>query len=1306
MAIAVEAIESKGEFEVLMAKHQFTPAGVEALKSYVFPALGENPEYPTLGPFGPYYESLGGSERNLERKYLIARVLIEAGFQNPRFLVRKFIPAGQPETAEAQTFKDELQLLLIKNGEIPDVESADEREAQDVFLRAVQQDEQLRNLAGILPIPVLEVATRVKLWGNIGNEEKLRKIRSFAMGALLREELGVIAVQIPLGEIELRDIVLQCPEQIFSETHYVTSNIVRHYFTKQALRLYVNGEEEGFRKLHELVVAESLPAKRAFFAQIEQEFQQYRDVPIPPVFVDSVKVWDTLSPMPLFMHKYLIGRFLQSRRKMWNGGTGATKTAAFYQAAAAVGAEKVIIFGPAKARNTWPGQAREIFKVQSQPKIGFRFDAKLGGYIPDVFTIRKYRDLDNPRIETAPVVFIGAELLGKAWGNHELHQKVKAAINRRKVDMVGFDESHEFRNEEAGRCLMLMELMGDIRANYLKDHLLELPAIALTATPISTGLENLDITMALLYPERFALPGRYQQGRTTFSIQALRDPMIAFSLLYGEQYMEQWDLYDLFGGKVPKPEYERIPIKMSPYQRVIYEWIRALPINPLDKMRLLRNVLLNPELIKRNIEERLSLPAVVPINVLTEQLQQLHFQWSEWMQKKDNRISSEPFSADWIAKYGGGEFLLQCFFHPELVSGVNTLAERMPNVTPDWNRPKTISPKYEFLMNFLKKRVSQGENGRVVDGFIPNERVFITVPYHRRGVTRWIDNPKLKPKELDDNAWSLYEYMMTEWLPGLPSNMAITIDGSRTFNARDRIALLWRESGNEYFFIVATMDTINESMNWAVRDTRDNGNITIVNAISTHYPLTAEELDQWAGRFIRPGLGRAVRHLILETQESFDTNNYDLVRLRSLITQMTLAAVPIREQDREFYRTSTTAKRIIMAEPNVGQTFLQDVVRRLKGRGEQEVGTELSKTKNGRSLFDLFAEFYFDEGRDEFRITGNNNEMVKNIILRYKPRRVLSVGAGSCLLARKLRQAGFTGEIDNIDINPAILRIAKERFPQIGAITVEGASALSVPAEYYDVAEYGFVIPWTKQYDPKEQLPIHETERVKTHLQMNRALKLGGIAELSFPESAFDEETFANYARTLTGHFGFRIIEPSGISYATDLNPPRRIGWVITAQKIAEPNLSGLDPALLTLLSDERTRISRPKRRKDVKPTVVTVEYPIFSSNEFEITNPLTQEVSTIVPPEIDDDSFESPRDLVYKIKDSLSAAQRDVWNALRRDLETGTDRKYEDAEEVLAGIIRKRGADRLPEWNSGIIRRMLADVTRFIRRNRGNGVS
>jgi len=377
------------------------------------------------------------------------------------------------------------------------------------------------------------------------------------------------------------------------------------------------------------------------------------------------------------------------------------------------------------------------------------------------------------------------------------------------------------------------------------------------------------------------------------------------------------------------------------------------------------------------------------------------------------------------------------------------------------------------------------------------------------------------------------------------------------------------------------------------------------------------------------------------------------------------------------------------------------VIRKLKGRGEQEGVAQFSREQNGKSFFELFAEFYFDEGRDEFRVVGNNAELAKNVALRLNPKKVISVGAGTCLFARKLREAGFKGQIDNIDINGAILRIAKERFPEIGTTQVEGASSLSAAAETYDVADYSFVLPWTKLYENgKLAGEVHEIERVKVLLKMNDILKMGGRAILTFPESSFDEETFAHFVDAATRHFGFKVIDPSGISHATDMEPRRRIGWIISLEKTDKPSLSAFDPHAIAFHNELET-ISRHKQKKERETSVVVnVEYPIFSSKEFEVYNPLTN--SIVSAGSLAKDAEElvfSSAEMVTSIKENLTIEQLKIWNRARREIVKSMERGYKDAEEILAGILKRRGLDKVSEWNEQVVQKVITAEIRRLKR-------
>lgn len=1223
--------------------------------------------------FEDFYKS--GTDYDL--KYALAQALIEDGrYKNPSSLVRHFIPTGQPVEAPIKTLKDHLTVQIMKKGDELSTHSQEARDAEEEVIRFIDRDEQLKQLQGVLPIHVMGAITNVLMFEDVTDEKKKEELRSWTTRSLLRPYLRDILVQRGQGDLDFKDLVLLVPDRVFTSADRVATNLVKDYFVGQAMRMFIDGTGEGFSSLAQAAAQEDAGVKRQFLEDITDEFKQIDNLQIPDVFQSQVEGWfEETSPLPLFRQKYFVHEFIKRRKILLNGDTGATKTACSYLAMETLGRQKVTIFGPARARNTWPKEAEKIFKEDTKP---------------DVFTIESARDLDNERMEEAKYVYVGSELLARAWNNPDLYRRITAAlIDKRQTDGIIFDESDEFRHELTNGSKMVMDLTSRTRSLYGLRSSQDIPMVALTATPISSSLQDLDITMALLYPDKFVLPGRHEEGKNRFSIQALRRPDIAYELLFGEKLIIQWSLEDLFGDKAPKLEYQRTQIPMPPYQEVIYEWAADLKLDPLLKIRLLRSTLLNPDLIQTVCQNRgLVPPAVYENGQMEARLRELHGAWLSWMTDKNSAIPDEPFSADWIAKYGEHDLLVQCFFDPRLVDGIDSLVRRYPDLAAEWKFQEAVSPKYLFLKRFFQEHD------------LTREKVFIVSPYHKKGITRWLEDSHITDKDLDDNAWSLYEYIRTEWLRNLPEGIAINIDGDRSFAARDRQATIFREQGDRNNVVVASMDSVYESMDWAIRDNEHTKNIERLNVIFLGWPWGWDEFKQMAGRFLRPGQSKPVDISVYEAENSIDQGFYDLVRFKHLLTQMALAGVELDEEDQRFFKDSSAARRILIAQPNVGQAFLQDVVRKLRTRGETEAIAEMSRYKDGKTFFELFAQFYFDEGRDEFRIVGNNAELVKNTLIARAPRRIISIGAGSCLLARKVVASGYNAEVDNIDINGAILRQAKDDYPLIGSIKVEGASQLSALAESYDAADISFMLPWTKLEvnGNKSGAQAEMAERVKVILEAHRVLRFGGTAVLTFPESSFDEDSFERFTEAVTKHFGFSLLDPLGISYSTDTKPHRRLGWILSLQKTEEPDLSGLNSQWLALLTDERVVVSKYKPEKDTQSKVVKIEYPILDSKHFEVYNPFTGET-------LRSSSFAqlpkslTGREMVDRIKGGLTEEQyRMIWGTARRHVERSLDRSYGQAEEILAALLFRYGLIDTNRWHAAAIQRMVdREVSRII---------
>ena len=116
----------------------------------------------------------------------------------------------------------------------------------------------------------------------------------------------------------------------------------------------------------------------------------------------------------------------------------------------------------------------------------------------------------------------------------------------------------------------------------------------------------------------------------------------------------------------------------------------------------------------------------------------------------------------------------------------------------------------------------------------------------------------------------------------------------------------------------------------------------------------------------------------------------------------------------------------------------------------------------------------------------------------------------------------------------------------------------------------------------------------------------------------------------------------------------------------------------------------------------VIKKYPIFSSKEFIVHNPITNEVSRANSLDAEKVIYVSPRVMVSEIKQGLSQNQWDIWTAARRDIERALGRNYEDAEEVLAGFIKRRGLDKLSEWNADAVQKIVdSELNRLLRERR-----
>lgn len=1154
---------------------------------------------------------------NYGKKSQIARALINSGqYANPIQLVTDFLPRGLQLTPELTGMEQELKsLALIQSAAVLDTRSKAAHELQEGVGSFVDKHEVLRELQGMLPIHVMGAITSAFMFESVGDKEKLEELRKYTTKSLLRPYLGDIRYRKPQGQgAEVGNVLKMLPEQIFEDPNSATYGIVRNYIVNEAMRFFIEGEREGFQKLEESIFEQQPGVRRKLFEDILQEFKEIATISVPDRFRPTITDADGIEipgpdgnamPFPNFRQKVTLHEFLKTKRKLLNGDTGATKTSCAYLAMEASGAKRTTVFGPAMARNTWPNEAKLRFKPEANVKV---------------YTVTSEKQLDSEDILSADYVYVGGQLLATAWKRPELMEKlIDTLVTKRGTDGIILDESDEFRNKGASRSKTLLEIVRRVRDGSEQERGDKIPIVALTATPIATSLADLDTTMGILYPEKFSFPDEAQNGKTSFSKTVLNNPRIAYSLLFGEQLMLQWTQKDMFKD-VQEIDPEIVSLSLSPSQRAVYEWVKDnSKTEALTTIQLLSSVLLNPELIKEHFHKSAKAPIPQDREHQLLRMDEMYDEYLTWWDATDDRLR-EPFSADWLVKHGHEDFFIQCFFDKSLVNGIDTLASQKAHISQDWAKQTSVSAKYDHLRKMLQEKFAKNPDGTIS----PNEKIFIISPFLKKGFTRWLEDDHIKDADLADNAYSLYEYIRTEWLQELPADMAVNIDGAKKFARRDDAAKAWREEGDKAAIVVATLKSVYESMNFAIQDTDRNKNIDHSTIVFLGWPWGWDDFKQMCGRFVRPGQAKRADYMILETEGTIDKGFEDLVYRKFLLTQMALAGIELTPEDQSFFDETNSAINILFREGVSGQTFIRNVLSGAQGKGSSEFANSLIGQESE------WVKTYYDEGKDQFRQVGHNAELTKNILSQGNPERVLSLGAGTCLVARKFQESGATSIVDNVDILGNLMHFAKDTFNLQGKTLIGNAADLtdlsdidqtkvSVLDETYDAVDCSFMLDLTSPHqDPETGEPA---ERVKVLSEINRSLKMDGTAVLSFHRGAFEDNTvetngqpyqeFQNFCKSLEDSFGFEVSpELSGRTFATDMVPPKRIGWVITIRKVGRANPQLVDPNSLLLLSDNNMRISKFKEKRKMKQEIA-IDYPVFSPKQFEIYNPITQDVST-----------------------------------------------------------------------------------------------
>lgn len=1256
----------------------------------------------------------------LQGKYAIAVELINDGrYPNPRSLFQDFIPTKQvierlenpqdrqlaeQEIKERGTeLKDSLAFLLLQKGSI----GSRTKEAEDAashIERVFKNDQNIQDLASSgVPVEVLGQLMTLKEFSEISSEEKLEELRSWTTHAILRPYLGTLAGKMPRKELGIIDIMDRIPKEIFGNPYALRYNLVERYFEQQLMQhITDSGRDKGMEMIEEVVAQIEDKDKKAFMDRIYLRLYDIATFPLKGDFKGQILVKGQERDFPSFEQRAFCYDFVKHSTRLLTAETGLGKTAAAYLAMENSDATKVLILPPANGRETWKIEEEVIFTHSG-----------------NVFVVNGSSDLDKARDTDKKYIVVGQELLGLAENDPVLLKKLHAFISKTKIDGAIIDEVDNLNNPKAFATRIAVSLIEMVRKNYFdrtkKDNA---PVIGLTATPIRSELSDLNVPMGILYPHKYAItPGDSTGTKKTFSDTYLNRPDVTYIALTGEKRMFRWEK----ASGVQELSYKTISIQVSPFEQLLYEFIgEEVGGDALNKIRLLEDALLNPLLVKAEVRMMANgkIPKIDIDNAL-EILKKVALEWKETRGVDMPETEEDYLNIDRLVELGFSDLVLGGFFSDLLENGLDTLVLEMTKNTKDeelellgkfWQK-KELSSKYQALRQQLIESLTWRIGN---DGKLHRNKVMIISPTKKQG--RLGDVLQREIKTADGASGSLYaDYeldtindstlikLLEEWISDLcKDENTLLLDGSVSIG-RKRNAVIDRwVNSPEDAVLFGTLEAMYQSRDFTINTLVDKEGRRIdgVTKIFLHWPWYWQQFKQMVGRSQRQGQLIPVNTVVLEAKDLIDQGKGDVVRYTYLLSRIALSGVSLAPEDKEFFDSKKIGKSKIRFQ-NTDARFLRDVLSIVRGRGEDEIEKIMTSGRldDGKNNYERFAQRFFDEGKDEYRTSGYNAELISFLIreLGFSEKRILSLGAGTLLLQRKLQKG-----IDNVDMNPYIMQAGWKLASEFGGrMFVAKASSLN-KNEFLDVSydsiDSSFALHWSSLGEK-----VSKSERVAILSQINRLLTEGGAFFLTVPEGVFDEEKFQIFTRALESSFGFRIERQySGKSYGVSkMGSVKRLGWSIVGFKKRTVNLDGLQISDLEFLNEKNEWVSKDSGNKNGNPAVRGGDYPTpgikLKFDRYQIvgvdnaiTTLLSKKVFVSQPVFVFDASLTFLRGTtqedykVYKIDlvRPLMKAVKLNWEqaeqlAVKLLLEISKERKPKNKEEAFRRILRKVSSER-----------------------------
>lgn len=1143
-----------------------------------------------------YKAGLGRSKdpiTNFINKYKIAKVLIEDGrYEKRKFLVQNFIPEGNGLDAEAlavaKQLKGHLSLLLVKTGDVSTTTASEEEQDAAAYLKnkfehSKAMEDFIRN--GMSAAEIGQIIT-LEECSEMTDEKKLEEFRSWATHTFLRSHLGMLTGTRPERDLTVVELVDRLPRQVFTHPYAIRYNLIQNFFAKEMRQLVTDiGAEEAIRTMETAIEKVDDPEQKQFLDRVYERVYDTITYPYQGDFKETIRVKGKERIFPSVEQETVCYDSIHFDTRLFVAAPGLGKTGGGYFIAENSEAEEFLVVAPASVRPVWKEQDIVVFNNPG-----------------NVFLIEDSADIAKALTFPRNYLVVSKELLGRSDIDPALLPSLIDLVTSRRTDGSIIDEIHNFTNPNAASTRALRRLLEVIRQNYLeKTGKTNAFTLGLTATPLHKAISDLDVPMALLYPDEFAAtPMESTETRKTFSDRCLRNPHITYLALIGEKRMFRWESGDRGF------DCETLPIKASPFEELLADFINSeLGGDALNKIRLIENAFFNPLLVKNEVR-RLAKGAIPRVDI-DEAVEVLRTTLSEWKKMKgiDTPLSDDDYlSVDRLVELGLDKIVLGCFFS-NLPHGIDTLVEELSkdNLDPDsadlrhfW-KSREISTKYTILRQLIEESLTWriGE-----DGSLGREKIIIISPARKQGRTGDVlqkeckdGNGKTTELYTEDDLGRINDIkllsMIKQWVKekGLcrPEDVLL-IDGTVHVGKKRDAVISKFTNDPDTAVLSVTLEATYQGRDFTLNNIIDEHGRRIIGVHNIFLGPTwdGRERKQMIGRSVRQEHLVPVRSTVLEILDSVEQGKGEAVRFSDLLEGIAISGAAIHPDDQAFMDSKRIGSRILRYR-NSESNFLRDAFSRVKGVGEDETVEIMGATPNRqeRTNFQIFAERFYDEGRDEYKTTGYNAELVASLIRNNSEAEssVLSLGAGTLLLQRKLRRG-----VVNVDLNPYMMEAGWQSAHDFGGRIITNRASCLDPQEFknesHTSVDSAFALDWSRLGNTREN-DVENSERVKILSQVNRVLIDGGTFYLTLPEGTLDEERLEGVINALENSFGFQVDRShTGKSYGISrFGTTKRLGWCIVARKAGQLNLSTLNLENLEFCTDSRRWESNYKEKQN-----------------------------------------------------------------------------------------------------------------------------